>query len=197
MASVMYLLGLPYCTKAGQYWIDLMDKYSGGWAVLIIGTLECICIGWVYGTKRFRKDIKLMLGDKCKACNSRYTYWYFAISWKFISPLLLIACVIFSWIDYKPLVSGKYVFPAWANAIGWLITLSVLFGFFGWIGYCLIDIFYLKPRPFKTLFQPEPEWGPLRMEHKRMATHLPNLEHYHDSKRIKKSTLSLNTIQYQ
>ena len=49
MCVGLYLLGLPYCTRGGQYWIDIMDKFSAGWAVLIIGALECICIGWVYG----------------------------------------------------------------------------------------------------------------------------------------------------
>ena len=34
--------------------------------------------------------------------------------------------------------------------------------------------------------KPEDDWGPLRVEHKRLATHLENLEPYHDSKRIKK-----------
>ena len=27
----------------------IKDKFSGGWAILMIGALECICIGWVYG----------------------------------------------------------------------------------------------------------------------------------------------------
>jgi SNF family Na+-dependent transporter len=45
----MFLLGLPYTTRAGNFWIDLMDTYSGGFAILIVGALEFICIGWIYG----------------------------------------------------------------------------------------------------------------------------------------------------
>ncbi len=46
---VMFVCGLPFCTEGGQYWIELMDKFSGGWAILLIGAVECIVVGWVYG----------------------------------------------------------------------------------------------------------------------------------------------------
>lgn len=56
VCTLFFFCGLPFCTKGGQFWIELMDKFSGGWAILLIGTLECICIGWVYG-KCFTKNI--------------------------------------------------------------------------------------------------------------------------------------------
>ena len=105
-----FLLGLPYCTKAGQYWIEIMDKFSNGWAILIIGTFECICIGWVYGVKRFRKDIEIMIG---KRYTSYTTFWYWISAWSVVSPLLLIGLIIFSWIDYKPLKHANYIYPQW------------------------------------------------------------------------------------
>ena len=43
-----------------------------------------------------------------------------------------------------------------------------------------------EKQTFASLFKPEEDWGPLRMEHKRIAVHLENLEPYHDSKRAKK-----------
>ncbi len=70
--------------------------------------------------------------------------------------------------------------------IGWIITVSVMFGFIGWIIYCLIKVFVFEKQTFASLFKPEEDWGPLRMEHKRIAVHLENLEPYHDSKRAKK-----------
>ena len=29
--------------------LQLMDTYCGGWGLLIIGLLECISLGWIYG----------------------------------------------------------------------------------------------------------------------------------------------------
>ena len=187
----MYLLGLPFCTRGGQYWIEIFDKYSGGWAILIVGALECICIGWVYGHKNFHKDIELMIGNKCS--KNKWLQWYWSISWMYISPALLVLLILFSFIQYKPLRTDDYIFPYWANLIGWLLSLSVLSGIIFWTIYCLIDSLLYKNRTFKSLFKPESDWGPLRMEHKRMAVHLANLEPYHDSKRIKK-THNVSTI---
>lgn len=179
----MYLLGLVFCTRGGQFWIEIFDKYSGGWAILLIGALECICIGWVYGHKQFNKDIKLMIGN---TCNNKFCDWYWAISWMFISPGFLIILVIFSWIQYKPLQTDNYIFPYWANLIGWFLTVSVIAATIGWALYSIINVVFFKGGSIKSLFRPQADWGPLRVEHKRLAVHLENLEPYHDSKRIKK-----------
>lgn len=110
LCSSMYLIGLVFCTRGGQYWIEIFDKYSGGWAILLIGALECICIGWVYGYRNFKKDIQLMIG---KQCDNKIIDFYWAVSWKFVSPVLLVLLVGFSWAQYKPLTSDDYVFPFW------------------------------------------------------------------------------------
>lgn len=89
-----------------------MDKFSSGWAVLIIGALECICVGWVYGYKNFRKDIALMIGEKYT--NSFLTYFW-SSTWLVISPVLLIALAVFSLIQYKPLQTDNYIFPYWVR----------------------------------------------------------------------------------
>jgi solute carrier family 6 amino acid transporter-like protein 5/7/9/14 len=60
LCTVMFLLGLPLCTQGGQYWIELMDKHSGGWALLLIGAIECIAVGWVYGKSYSFNDFSLL-----------------------------------------------------------------------------------------------------------------------------------------
>lgn len=187
ICSIMFTFGLPFCTKGGQYWIELMDKFSGGWAILLIGTFECICIGWVYGHDKFYKDIRLMIGNKI---DNPIFYWYFRICWQFVSPILLIFIILVSWIKYVPLQTDGYVFPVYAQAIGWCLTISVISGFIGWIIYCLLRVFVFQKQSFESLFLPEADWGPLRMKHKRIAFHLDNLENYHDSRRVKKSNVS-------
>lgn len=155
-----------------------MDRFSSGWAVLLIGTFECICIGWVYGYKKFQKDISLMIGKRWIDC---CLSWYWALSWKFISPILLLSLAIFSIVQYTPLQTDDYVFPVWANVIGHLMTASILSGFVGWIIYMLIDALFINKRSLRTLIKPEEDWGPLLIEHKRIAIHLKNLNQYHQS----------------
>ncbi|KAK2174758.1 hypothetical protein NP493_778g03001 [Ridgeia piscesae] len=46
---VLFLLGLPLCTRGGPYLLQLMDTYAGGWSLLIVGVLECVAVSWLYG----------------------------------------------------------------------------------------------------------------------------------------------------
>ena len=32
--------------------------------------------------------------------------------------------LIFNWLQYKPITLGTYVYPGWANAIGWCMALA-------------------------------------------------------------------------
>ncbi|RNA29024.1 sodium-dependent proline transporter-like [Brachionus plicatilis] len=195
LCTVMYLLGLTYCTQGGQYWIEIMDRFASGWAVLLIGTLECICIGWVYGYKNFQKDISLMIGKNCLDC---CLSWYWSLCWKFVSPILLFGLAIFSIIQYKPLQTDDYVFPVWANWIGHLMTASILSGIVGWAIYMLIDATCINKRSLRTLIEPEKDWGPLLIEHKRLAIHLKNLSNFHtleaDNKKLSKAQAHVNAV---
>jgi hypothetical protein len=186
-------LFLEISKKGGQYWIEMMDKFSSGWAVLIIGFFEFICIGYVYGFRNFHKDIRLMIGS---SCNNQLCYWYWNVCWLFVSPALILVIVVVSWVQYKPLETDGYVFPVYSNVIGWLMTASVLLGMFGWAFYLYIDAMFIRPRSLWTLVRPEKDWGPRSTRHKNLATHLPNLENFHDSKRRMKdqSSININTI---
>ena len=47
--AILGLLGLILCTQSGTYWVEFFDNYSGNWAILMIGVLECISVTWFYG----------------------------------------------------------------------------------------------------------------------------------------------------
>lgn len=46
----MFLLGLPYCTNAGVYILELIDHYAAGFPYLCIAFLETIIISYTYGS---------------------------------------------------------------------------------------------------------------------------------------------------
>merc|ERR1712186_262499 len=45
-------------------------------------------------------------------------------AWMFISPTIVVLILVFSWINYKGSSYDDYIFPAWANVLGWCITFS-------------------------------------------------------------------------
>ncbi|XP_076319918.1 sodium- and chloride-dependent glycine transporter 2-like isoform X6 [Tachypleus tridentatus] len=76
-----FFLGLPCVTRGGQYILEIMDKYGGGTAVILIAVVESIAINWIYGLDRFCDDIYFMLGKKPGI------YW--RITWRYTSPAIL------------------------------------------------------------------------------------------------------------
>lgn len=116
VSIVGFLLGIPCTTQGGMYVLQLMDHYSAGFCVLIIAISECVAINWIYGDKKFMGHIEMMLKRKM------FPIW--CICWKYISPMLIVVILIFSFVRYSPVVYGGQSYPVWADVIGWMMTLA-------------------------------------------------------------------------
>jgi len=79
--------------QSGFYLLTLVDRYVGGYPLIIVGIGELVAINWVYGFKRFNQDIKIMLGRPAPI--------YFLFMWVFFSPLLMIVSNKYSFYDRK------------------------------------------------------------------------------------------------
>ncbi|KAJ8299277.1 hypothetical protein KUTeg_023337 [Tegillarca granosa] len=113
--------GLAVTTRGGLYLLQLMDSYVSSWSVFMMATLESVIVGWFYGAERFLQDIEMMIGQRSKIWHK-----FFAIFWKFISPLTLLSVLVFNLVQYKPLTLGDYVYPGWSNGLGWCLSLIPL-----------------------------------------------------------------------
>ncbi|AZO95371.1 sodium-dependent transporter [Halocella sp. SP3-1] len=51
---VMGLFSLIFASKAGLYWLDIVDYYMNNYALLLGGLLECIAIGWFFSPTKLR-----------------------------------------------------------------------------------------------------------------------------------------------
>ncbi|XP_074051886.1 sodium-dependent noradrenaline transporter [Macrotis lagotis] len=111
-----FLLALFCITKGGIYVLTLLDTFAAGTSILFAVLMEAIGVSWFYGVDRFSNDIQQMMGFKPGL------YW--RLCWKFVSPAFLLFVVIVSIINFKPLTYDDYVFPLWANCVGWGIALS-------------------------------------------------------------------------
>ncbi|NXW03510.1 S6A18 protein, partial [Fregetta grallaria] len=128
---ICFLVALCFTLGSGSYWIDIFDSYAGSLPLLVIAFFEVIGVAYVYKIKRFSKDVKWMTGRKPNL------YWQ--ITWRFISPLLLlIVFVAFvtlqiqkppSYAAWNPKYEGfpmkeEKVYPPWVLAI--CVLLAVL-----------------------------------------------------------------------
>jgi len=146
-----FLLGLSCCTQGGVYMFNLLDSYSAGWSLLILSLTEIIVVVFIYGYDNFANNIKEMIGHR------PFIYWQ--VVWRFITPLLLLAVLLFSWYNYTPVSYGDYMYPDWVNAIGWLM------GFFSVIMIPCFGIYrYIQNKSkgdsWRKLFRPADDWGP-------------------------------------
>ncbi|KAK2499098.1 hypothetical protein MC885_017568 [Smutsia gigantea] len=137
-----FLLALFCITKGGIYVLTLLDTFAAGTSILFAVLMEAIGVSWFYvqalwegpgaagavrghvtglpcacaGVDRFSNDIQQMMGFKPGL------YW--RLCWKFVSPAFLLFVVVVSIINFKPLTYDDYIFPLWANWVGWGIALS-------------------------------------------------------------------------
>ncbi|XP_071446953.1 sodium-dependent dopamine transporter [Hetaerina americana] len=112
--SLYFVVGLASCSQGGFYFFHLLDRYAAGYSMLFAVLFESIAVSWIYGIDRFCDDIKMMLGF------SPGIYW--RVCWKFVAPLFLMFIIVYGLIGYEPLTFGDYVYPVWANVLGWMIA---------------------------------------------------------------------------
>ncbi|KAJ7311863.1 hypothetical protein JRQ81_006178 [Phrynocephalus forsythii] len=111
-----FLLALFCITNGGIYVLTLLDTFAAGTSILFAVLMEAIGVSWFYGVDRFSEDIQRMMGFKPGL------YW--RLCWKFVSPAFLLFVVIVSVVNFKPLTYDEYIFPPWANSVGWGVASS-------------------------------------------------------------------------
>ncbi|XP_064598237.1 sodium- and chloride-dependent glycine transporter 1-like isoform X2 [Liolophura sinensis] len=152
MCLGFFAIAIPMTLQCGTYLQNLVDNYIGGFPLLFVGFFELTALNWVYGYNRFAKDIEMMLGQK--------PFIFFRITWCFVSPLLLLATIVFYSIQTKPLTLNDYEYPDWGISVGWLITAFPLVFIPGWAIYYVSKVTGF-PEFLWRLTRPLPDWGPL------------------------------------
>ncbi|XP_068188964.1 sodium- and chloride-dependent transporter XTRP3-like [Antennarius striatus] len=102
------LLGLGFTTTSGNYWFAIFNEYAATFSLLFIVLIEVITVSYIYGIKRFEKDIEDMLGHSPN--------WYWKIMWAGTSPILLIVIFIFYIVNY--IQGGTPTYQAWNKELG-------------------------------------------------------------------------------
>ncbi|MCF7919762.1 MAG: sodium-dependent transporter [Candidatus Cloacimonetes bacterium] len=121
ISIVGFLIGLIFTTRAGLYWMDILDRWLEFFGLSAIVLLECYVIGWLGNADKLRKysnsysDVKLA------------RWWNVLI--KFLIPVVLIALIITDGVNLFK--EGYEGYPVKALLIG------------GWIPVLLLPIIAL------------------------------------------------------
>ena len=111
-----FLVGILYTTGAGLYFLDLVDHFVTNFNLIIIGILECIAVGWVYGAEKLRRYVNKVSSIKIGK------WWNFTI--KYLTPLILIVILV---LQVKAEIAANYGgYPLWAIMIGWAVVIIPL-----------------------------------------------------------------------
>lgn len=111
VCTVMGTIGLIFVTRAGMHWLELFDSFAVNMTLFVCGALECVAVGWVYGTDRFAADTLAMANHKLPK----------ALLTMFRIPIPAVLAILAVSTLYSSLSSG-YDFPAGGIAVGWIIS---------------------------------------------------------------------------
>ncbi|MBW2038789.1 MAG: sodium-dependent transporter [Deltaproteobacteria bacterium] len=114
---VAFLIGLLYTSRGGIYWLDIVDHWINNYGLPAIGLAEVIVIGFVFGTKPFRRFLNSVSEIRVGV------WWDYMI--KIVTPIILGATLITSFCgEVKKAYEG---YPMWALIIGgWAIVVGIV-----------------------------------------------------------------------
>jgi len=83
---VFGLLGsLLYASRGGLYWLDIVDHFIMIYGLLVVGTLEAVAIGWIFGAGKIKEWVNA-------SSDVRAGIWW-DLSVKLIVPVVLVVLV--------------------------------------------------------------------------------------------------------
>ncbi len=113
---VTLIAGIIYTTRAGLYFLDIVDHFVTSYNLLLVGIFQTILGGWIYGAEKLRRYIN-------QVSDLQVGKWW-NISIKYIIPLILTSLLASQFSqDIKIPYEG---YPTWALGIGWAIALLPL-----------------------------------------------------------------------
>jgi NSS family neurotransmitter:Na+ symporter len=123
--TVALIGGILFSTKAGLYWLDIVDHHINNFGLTTFGLLECIAIGWIVGAEKVRGFVN----ETSDVSIGRW--WNFCI--KYLTPAVLIFMMVTTLIQRIKIPYEGYPQKAlWIGgwgAIALVFTIAIIFSF--------------------------------------------------------------------
>ena len=123
---ITFLAGLVFVSTAGIYYLDIADHFFTHYGLVLMGLLQALSVGWIFGAEKLRHYInettRMKLGPA----------WDFLI--KYLIPAVLATVILLSLLNDIQHPYGDY--PAWALwTFGWglvilMVATAASFSFF-------------------------------------------------------------------
>lgn len=149
-----FVAALPLVCPGGIYLQTLIEWHTASWNFFIIGLIEVIIIAWIYGVNRLLDNISEM---NMKLPKILQLFW--KACWLVVSPVVVVAIFVFSLTNFSPTVFRGYVFPEWADIMGYMFGLITLMPLIVFIVLQLYKVIKHK-KTVKELFTATENWGP-------------------------------------
>ncbi|XP_054610390.1 sodium- and chloride-dependent GABA transporter ine [Dunckerocampus dactyliophorus] len=133
---VACLLGIPCVMQVGIYVFQLMDHYTAIVSIMFLAFFEVLAICWLYGVSRLSDNLEEMTGNRANV--------FFRLCWQIVAPSLITVILIFSVIQFKPARYEDYVFPPWAQGVGWVVAMGSII----WIPLASVHTLWVLPGSF-------------------------------------------------
>ncbi|XP_029037395.2 sodium-dependent nutrient amino acid transporter 1-like [Osmia bicornis bicornis] len=145
-----FLVGIVYCTRGGQYILNLVDYFGGTFIIVFLASFEVIAISWVYGVDNFLDDTEFMVGSRPS--------FYWRLCWGFLTPLSLFSILIYFLSELRPITYKDEYYPTSAYVAGWLILILGVIQLPIWI--IVGRLKQEKSESCLDMLKPDPDWGP-------------------------------------
>lgn len=111
---------LIFATRAGLYWLDVIDHFVNDFNLIVIGLTECLALGWIFGAKKLRDYLN-------SNTNFKYGAWW-DIAIKYVCPaVFLFISVTYLITNLKNPYDGYPLIHLITG--GWaVVVLTVVFG---------------------------------------------------------------------
>ncbi|OWK60470.1 Sodium- and chloride-dependent neutral and basic amino acid transporter B(0+) [Lonchura striata] len=113
------------------------------------------------GGNRFIEDIEMMIGKK-----SRLFWLWWRVCWFFITPVLLMAILVWSLITFANPTYGSVLYPTWGTAVGWCMIIFCVI----WIPIvAIVKIVKAEGNIVQRIVsccRPAANWGPYLESHR-------------------------------
>ncbi|WP_226984200.1 hypothetical protein [Halothermothrix orenii] len=116
---LLLVTGLIFATRAGLYWLDLIDHYVNTYGLLLGGLLEALAIGWFYNAEKLRNYFNPI---------SEYQFgkWW-NIMVQVITPIILVYLFVFNLSkDIGANYGGYGKLYQWIGGWGLLIVMAIV-----------------------------------------------------------------------
>uniref|UniRef100_A0A3P8Z253 Transporter n=1 Tax=Esox lucius TaxID=8010 RepID=A0A3P8Z253_ESOLU len=140
VCSTAFLMGIPHVMQVGIYVFQLMDHYTAIVSIMFLAFFEVLAICGLYGVRRLSANVKEMGGNRPNI--------FFTVCWMFVSPLLITVILVFTIIQFKPARYEEYVYPPWAQGVGWVIAMASII----WIPLGALHTLWVLPGSFTEFY---------------------------------------------